>query len=52
MENYKEMYLMMFRTTTRAIEMLQEVQKRAEELYILEEKAELIVLHGDNKKDD
>ena len=37
MPDYKEMYLTLFRETTKAIAILQAVQQRTEEIYIAED---------------
>ena len=37
MENYKEMYLILFNAITDAVKILEEAQKKVEEIYINEE---------------
>ena len=37
MENYKEMYLILFNAMTEANKILEEAQKKAEEIFISEE---------------
>lgn len=44
MPNYKEMYLTLFRETTKAIHMLQAAQQRAEELYICDDGENKVIL--------
>lgn len=44
MPDYKEMYLILFRATEQAINMLIEAQRKCEELYISEPDTELRVI--------
>ncbi len=44
MPNYKEMYLLLFRSMTKAITILQEAQQQAEEMYTLEQQSDIRVL--------
>ncbi len=45
MPDYKEMYLMLFRETTKAISMLQLAQQQAEEMYISDGPVDRSLLH-------
>ena len=38
MDNYKEMYLILFNAITEATKILQDAQKKAEEIFISQEK--------------
>ena len=44
MPDYAEMYKMLFRSQTKAIQILQQAQQETEELYISDEGPDLIVL--------
>ena len=44
MEDYKEMYLKLFRKVTETIETLQIVQQQVEELYMAQEEGKLVLL--------
>lgn len=48
--DYKQMYRRMFQETTRAIQILIEVQRECEEVYISAEDTELTVFPGGQKK--
>lgn len=53
MPNYKEMYLLLFRETTKAISALQRAQQRAEELYLSEDAASrFIVINPEQGEQD
>ncbi len=43
MSEYKEMYISLFQATTRAIAILQDAQKQAEEMYLSEEQLDMKV---------
>ena len=44
MPDYKQMYLSLFRSCTKTIELLQSAQREAEAIYISKEEAELELL--------
>ncbi len=44
MANYKEMYVQLFKETTKAIELLQKAQQQCEELYLNSEETEIFSL--------
>lgn len=53
MPDYKEMYLLLFRATTKAIAILQQAQQQAEERYLSEDTANrFIVIKPDQKTKD
>ena len=45
MEPYREMYYKLFNATSKAIEVLQEIQKEVEELYISVDENSIMVFH-------
>lgn len=52
MPDYAEMYKKLFRSQTKAIQILQEAQRETEELYISDEGPDLIVLQPPEEDDD
>ena len=50
MADFKEMYIELYREVNKAIVLLQEMQRRTEEMYIASDEANLIVLRGKEKK--
>jgi hypothetical protein len=50
MPDYKEMYLTLFRSVTRAIAILQEAQQQIEEIYISEERPNIRVIDISNQE--
>ena len=45
MEPYREMYYKLFNATSKAIKVLQEIQKEVEELYISVDENSIMVFH-------
>lgn len=53
MPDYKEMYLTLFKETTKAISILQSAQQKTEEIYISDDTEDnLIVLKSDKDRTD
>lgn len=52
MPDYKEMYLTLFRSITRAITILQEAQQQTEETYISEQPPDIKVLEIRRQEND
>jgi hypothetical protein len=52
MPDYAEMYKKLFRSQTKAIQILQQAQQETEELYISDEGPDLIVLQPQESEDN
>jgi len=53
MPDYKKMYAILFRETTKAISTLQKAQQQTEEIYISDDSIKsIVVVNSDNETDD
>ena len=52
MEDYKSMYYKLFHSTTEAIAVLQNAQKKTEEMFMNQNEPKLTLIESETQKDD